>query len=576
MKRIALLFNILVSFSGFSQLTWQDISIGNGIKPDIAISGDQIYIAFMNESFNGFVKCAEIVDGSFQTETLVSTGYFYGPLDIVIDDNSNPRIPYHDHTTEDLTLAVKNGNQWVLNQIEHEGHDGWDGSIFIDGNDQNHIVSVDPGSGIEYATKVEGNWIVENVNPAQTAYKFATSIKVRESVVHVAYYISSTDQLFYSYKDEGGWHHEVIVEGGLFPSLVLDNSGNPVIAYYLSENPTGSIQLASRQNDQWQSEKVEDLDLIDISFSGARKVVDLEYKNGTFYIAFNNKKIVRYGTLEANGWVMETAIDESSTEKILGQQISLAMDDQGKPHLAYFERAQGIPEGGTIHYLYGSGNVMPPDTMVMPPDTIVMPPDTIVMPPDTIVMPPDTTITPPDTTAMPDSTRIILNSKLPDGSSIENVVYAVRDEENNTIEMLNNGQDIILENLSPQAKQICPSRSDNATQNVSALDLVRAQRMILGISQHCINDFIAMDVNKSGDASALDIILTLNVLIGKAESFPNNDSWRFYLDEVELKGKSLNEIYELGCMQIENIPANETEVNFIGVKLGDVTCEERL
>ena len=30
------------------------------------------------------------------------------------------------------------------------------------------------------------------------------------------------------------------------------------------------------------------------------------------------------------------------------------------------------------------------------------------------------------------------------------------------------------------------------------------------------------------------------------------------------------------AMQIENIPANETEVNFIGIKLGDVTCEERL
>ena len=66
-----------------------------------------------------------------------------------------------------------------------------------------------------------------------------------------------------------------------------------------------------------------------------------------------------------------------------------------------------------------------------------------------------------------------------------------------------------------------------------------------------LDDFIAADVNKSGDASALDIILSLNVILGKTENFPQNETWRFYTPTENIESLTLNEIYELGCITLE-------------------------
>jgi len=525
------LFFLLSVITIHGQYIWDDQNVGNGIKPDIAYHNGTIFIAFMSEQNDGFVKCSQITNGVLNTST-VSNGYFYGPLDIAVDNSGFARIVYHDHDDEDLIHAFQNGNNWTLERIVSSGHDGWDGSIYIDESNMSHLVSVDPSEGIEYATSDGSVWMVENVNPSNTNYKFATSIKKSDDVVHVAYHITSDAKMFYSKRENEMWSTELVAENGIYPSMIIDENGAVSIAYYLINNDESSIQIASNKNGRWQSSKVEDIGDVEVNFSGARKIVDLEYEDGKYHIAFSNKFVVRYGTLEADGWKLENAVDVSNLEKALGQQISLVIDDNNLPHMTYYERSNQVVEDGIIRYVHTSGI---------------------------------------DTSNNSQQSLIHLSSKSTSGEELSNVVYQIMDDDKNVLISISTDS-ILLDELDEGASMICPKNSANPTQNVSALDLVRTQRLVLGVSENCKTDFIAADVNKSGEVSALDIIQIINVILGKNENFQNDDSWRFFKKQNDLESLSLHEIYNFECVSLSNLENNE-EIEFVAVKLGDIKCE---
>ena len=541
MKNVIFLIIFIFPLATDAQYTWADRVIGNGIKPDIAYHNRSVFIAYMTEASQGFVKCYEHrVDDHIAT-TNISTGYFYGPLDIDVDNNGSPRILYHDHTTEDLIHASKQNESWILSQISHPGHDGWDGSIYIDESNRSHLISIDPGGGAEYATLVNTEWAVETINASPTNYKFATDIRVNSDIIHVTYYIANTQELYYSKRENGAWVSEVIAQNAIYPSMTLDDANNPSVAYYKVVGTESSIQLAKREGGQWVSTKIEDISDIEVNFSGARKIVDLEYANGKYHIAFSNKKIVRYGTLEDSGWKLQNAVDVSGAETTLGQQISLVIDENDFPHMTYYERTREVDENGIVHYLRATGR----DTTVVPMDTI---------PSDTI-------------------SYIYLSSKTVSGETVTDVTYVAKDAQNQIIGEIVAADSIALQDLPEGTAFLCPNKSTNPVENVSALDLVRGQRLILGISEHCKNDFIAADVNKSGEASGLDLIVTINVILGRNSNFPNDESWRFYENAAEIEALSLTDIYKFGCVNVQDLSDNR-EFQFIGVKLGDINCQK--
>ena len=190
---------IIISFLLFTQTInaqyiWQDTIVGFGIKPEVTTFQDKIHIAYLSETNPGFVAYAEIEENEIKNEN-VTTGYFYGPLDIKVDQNGIPIVVYHDHDTEDLGLARRLDESWAIERIPNDGHDGWDGSIYIDENNQPHIISIDPGRGVEYARIVDDEWFVETVDGESTNYKFATAITGHDDEIYLAYHINSTNSL---------------------------------------------------------------------------------------------------------------------------------------------------------------------------------------------------------------------------------------------------------------------------------------------------------------------------------------------------------------------------------------------
>lgn len=71
--------------------------------------------------------------------------------------------------------------EWVVQDVEHPSHDGWDNNLGLDLKGDIHTVSIDPNqfgsdSGVEYATSDGETWTVEEVGGGPTGYAFCTPI----------------------------------------------------------------------------------------------------------------------------------------------------------------------------------------------------------------------------------------------------------------------------------------------------------------------------------------------------------------------------------------------------------------
>ena len=86
--------------------TWGIMTVDElGSKPSLAIDSQGTpHVAYILEDMPGFVKHAVLEGGEWNIST-ISTGYFYGPLDIVVDDTGVAHISWHNHDEENEAYA---------------------------------------------------------------------------------------------------------------------------------------------------------------------------------------------------------------------------------------------------------------------------------------------------------------------------------------------------------------------------------------------------------------------------------------------------------------------------------------
>ena len=86
-----------VSSAAGTLFDWRVDDIDEGTKPAITVNAAGVpSVAYMLEAIDGFVKNAQLLNGSWNITT-VSEGYFYGPLDVDTGADGQPRIVWHDH-----------------------------------------------------------------------------------------------------------------------------------------------------------------------------------------------------------------------------------------------------------------------------------------------------------------------------------------------------------------------------------------------------------------------------------------------------------------------------------------------
>ena len=103
---ILLIFLFALFFTTVNGQSWQkQIIAEEGARPSLALDNQgNVYVAYMLESNNGWVKVAVNNDSGFEN-SIVSSGYFYGPLDICTGSDNTVYIAYHDHNLADQIVA---------------------------------------------------------------------------------------------------------------------------------------------------------------------------------------------------------------------------------------------------------------------------------------------------------------------------------------------------------------------------------------------------------------------------------------------------------------------------------------
>ncbi|MCH7736914.1 MAG: hypothetical protein IH872_05870 [Chloroflexi bacterium] len=353
-----------------ARYTWEVSVVDRaGAKPSIAVDASGIpHIAFMSEATPGFVKSAVLNGGAWDIST-VTTGYLYGPLDIALDANGSPHIVWHNHDNEDGAHGRLENGEWVNTEIKNSGHDGWDINVAIDSTGSPHVLGVDPvqfGSqnGLEYATFDGQSWTVESVGTGALPYEFGNSIALdSQDRPHIVWFDAQAQDLKYALKDSmedgGGWAISTVDSAGdvgRYPSLALDQNGNPVVSYYetLGES-NGAIKLARWDGSRWNTQRVDQLDDVFPGFFGARKNSEVVLDpDGSPIVAYSDESVVKLAAWNGDGWDIQTVA--TGGDEDLGQQVSLALDSQGVLHLTFADVRQKSRPGvlGTVMYARGT------------------------------------------------------------------------------------------------------------------------------------------------------------------------------------------------------------------------------
>ena len=118
---------------------------------------------------------------------------------------------------------------------------------------------------------------------------------------------------------------------------------------------------------------------------------------------------------------------------------------------------------------------------------------------------------------------------------------------------------------------VSPFKNDDVMNGVSTKDIIAIRSYLLGVEDFDPHEMIAADVNHSEYVSAKDIIELRKLILGRYAEFPDNTSWRFvdgqyvFPDPSNAFAEVFPEAYNIYNLR------KSTSVNFVGVKVGDVT-----
>jgi hypothetical protein len=112
-----------------------------------------------------------------------------------------------------------------------------------------------------------------------------------------------------------------------------------------TSNSPGVVKYATQASGDavWEIRSVDTVTKLMFGFIGARNITD---------VAYSDEKLLRLAVWDGSEWRIDTVVDAGSAT--LGQLVSLALDFQDRPHIAYFEVTDKSPLDGVVKYAFGT------------------------------------------------------------------------------------------------------------------------------------------------------------------------------------------------------------------------------
>ena len=348
---------------------WSFAQLGSGAKPALALGTDgTVHAAFMNEATNGWLRYAQLSvgDNAPSVPESVDTGYFYGPIDIVLGSDGQPYVLFHDHSREDQVLALQNASaSWSLQPMSNSGHDGWYNAGVFDAAGTLHTASYDPsgfaGRGVIYGAWNGSSWGIEVAAPGSFDYAGGTAIGLTaDGRVHVAFFDDGAGEArIASRSDDATWDVttietlEGVVEAGRFPDLAVGLDGETLHLLYLARSSAtqGVVRYAVGVPGNFQITDLVAVTDFSIGFSGARDIATLDLdSSGRPVVAVQNRSQLLI--LRVVDGATETLADFRAASGVdFKQQTDVGIDDQDRVHVVWWQSG-GVP-GTVCHAVSG-------------------------------------------------------------------------------------------------------------------------------------------------------------------------------------------------------------------------------
>jgi len=337
---------------------WQtglvDANSDAGRSVSLALDGQgRPHLAYLDGYPNHDLKAAVRGPDGWETEVVDRAGLIGGHSSVAIDPVGTVHIGYTTVQSPELRYARRDaGSQtWVTETVCTIGRDQVGISLALDAKDQPHIAI--PDGNLDYASRYDGSpWQVETVGGVGDLLFDASLVLDEHGYPHVTAFDISGSELKYVYRDANGWHVEAIdPTGDPHPnnSLALDASGCPHVAYYGRDSR--DLKLARR--DPGGAWHVETVDSSATSGGISRNISLALDAQDQPHIAYYycgatvpcRKNELRYARRDAAGWQIQTVTNGLAE---LQSDISLALDAAGRPHIGYHDYFQGDLKVATL------------------------------------------------------------------------------------------------------------------------------------------------------------------------------------------------------------------------------------
>jgi uncharacterized repeat protein (TIGR01451 family) len=323
----------------------------SGADASLALDGQgQAHISY---SVTGLLKYAHQDGAGWRVETVPEAGNPLAATSLALDGQGWPHIAYgsghYGSQDGEARYAYRDAAGWHVETVEQVGDYYVGPSLALDGAGLAHLTYYDGVSQtLKYAWRDSAGWHPEVL--ANMPYASSASLALDgDGAPHVAHRAGYFMDLYYACRDPGGWHSELVDEGYVMPSenaMALDGSGLPHAVYY--GGPDEALRYASRDSAGWHWEAVGNAGTGGLPLSLALDRAGWPHLTYLFVVpSLPLERTLTYAYRDPSGWHAEMV----ATGPGIDCDTSLALDGEGRPHVALFDH-----DGGLKHaYRDGAG-----------------------------------------------------------------------------------------------------------------------------------------------------------------------------------------------------------------------------
>ena len=282
---------------------------------------------------------------AWSISTVDSTGNTGEHTSIAVDQNNNPHITYLNTDSGVVMYAEWNGSAWVremLGDAKGPYTTGGRSGIALDASGNPYVVYHQADVSYFYTNRIaSASWSTPEAIPwTESAWAFlghcSIAVDPVTSAVHVALWLYDSQQGYMLGYWGPGLSSAEFVDGYQFltgknNSIAIDPNGIPWISYEGRDDSNNVVlKVAHRTISSWQASTVDTIQTTEGYAHLTSIAVD---DNGNAHVAYYSHRdgAYKYASWNGSTWDLSTITTYGS---VGWEDVSLALDSNGNPHVA--------------------------------------------------------------------------------------------------------------------------------------------------------------------------------------------------------------------------------------------------